>query len=135
MRPSPAGFPGIRFTEAVEDFAHQHQDPRVQDGTQYGDLLKYVDFDYTARVARVNLASMWSAANAPAMPRNVTISENIGFPAVNDSTPLEAISNDSLLKWTTGNDPWQPRMKLCGDLASLCSGRTLWRWGTRARRL
>lgn len=44
------GFPAVRFTEAVEDFAHQHQDPRVQDGTQYGDLLEYVDFEYTARV-------------------------------------------------------------------------------------
>lgn len=99
------GFPAVRFTEAVEDFAHQHQDPRVQNGTQYGDLLEYVDFEYTARVAAVNLASMWSAANAPAMPKNVTISEVVGFLATSESTPLEEISNDSQFSWITGNDP------------------------------
>jgi hypothetical protein len=99
------GFPGIRFTEAIEDFAHQHQDPRVQNGTQYGGLVKYVDFEYTARVAKINLASMWSAANAPAMPKNVTLSEVVGFPAPTESTPLEELSNDSLIRWTTGNDP------------------------------
>lgn len=99
------GFPAIRFTEAVEDFTHQHQDVRVQNGTQYGDLLPYVDFGYTQRVARVNLASMWSAANAPAMPRDVTISQSVGFPASSEDTPLEDVSNDSQFSWTTGNDP------------------------------
>ena len=100
-----AGFPAVRFTEAVEDFAHQHQDPRVQNGTQYGDLIEFVDFEYTARVAKVNLASMWSAANAPALPKNVTISTLVGFPAASESTPLYEISNDSQFSWTTGNDP------------------------------
>ena len=100
-----AGFPAVRFTEAIEDFTHQHQDPRVQNGTQYGDLLEFVDFEYTARVARVNLASMWSAANAPAMPLNVTISTLVGFPAASESTPLYEISNDSQFNWMTGNDP------------------------------
>lgn len=52
------GFPAVRFSEAVEDFAHQHQDPREQDGIRYGFLLEFVDFDYTSRVAKVNLASM-----------------------------------------------------------------------------
>lgn len=99
------GFPAIRFTEAVEDFTHQHQDVRVQDGVQYGDLVEYVDFDYTARVARVNLASMWSAANAPALPKNVTISQITGFPAASEETPLEVVSNDSQFTWVTGNDP------------------------------
>ena len=100
-----AGFPAVRFTEAVEDFAHQHQDPRVQNGTQYGDLIEYVDFEYVARVARTNLASMWSAANAPALPRNVTISSLVGFPAASESTPLELVSNESQFSWATGNDP------------------------------
>lgn len=99
------GFPAVRFTEAVEDFTHQHQNVRVQDGVQYGDLVEYVDFDYTARVARVNLASMLSAANAPALPRNVTISQLTGFPAANEQTPLDLVGNDSQFSWTTGNDP------------------------------
>ncbi|PPJ59974.1 hypothetical protein CBER1_10138 [Cercospora berteroae] len=98
------GFPAVRFSEAVEDFAHQHQDIREQDGIQYGDLIDFVDFDYTARVARVNLASMWSAANAPATPKNVTISRIIGFPAGNQSTDPALITNESGFSWVTGND-------------------------------
>jgi hypothetical protein len=99
------GFPAVRLTEAVEDFAHQHQDVRVQDGHQYGDLIKYVDFEYVARVARTNLAGMWSLANAPAMPKNVTISEVVGFTALDKNTPWKDISNDSKFCWNTGNDP------------------------------
>ena len=64
-----------------------------------------MDFDYTARVARTNLASMWSAANAPAMPKNVSISELVGFPAADRSTPPELITNDSQFCWNTGHDP------------------------------
>src|SRR5262249_25767399 len=43
------GYPAIRFVEAHENFDHQHQDVRVKDGVQYGDLLQYVDFDYLQR--------------------------------------------------------------------------------------
>ncbi|KAK4621587.1 putative zinc metalloprotease [Fulvia fulva] len=93
-----------RFTEALEDFTHQHQDPRVQDGHQYGDLIEYVDFDYTARVAKVNLASMWSAANAPAAPTNVTIITEIGSGASSLDEPLDLSSNDSLFSWNASND-------------------------------
>lgn len=98
------GFPAVRFTEAVEDYTHQHQDPRVQNGTQYGDLIEFVDFEYTARVGRTNLAAMWSAANAPRMPVNVTISQIYG-PAANESTPLSIVNNLSGFSWATGNDP------------------------------
>lgn len=100
-----AGFPAVRFTEAVENFFHQHQDPRVMNGTQYGDLIEYVDFDYTSRVAKVNLATMWSAANAPAMPVDVTLSLVVGFPAGSDNTPAFEVTNLSRFNWTTGNDP------------------------------
>jgi hypothetical protein len=100
-----AGYPAVRFAEAEEDFAHQHQDPRVQDNITYGDLLEFVDFDYTSRVAKVNLASMWSAANAPGMPTNVTVSEIVGFLAAAEDTPPGDITNDSQFSWTVGNDP------------------------------
>ncbi|SMQ53500.1 unnamed protein product [Zymoseptoria tritici ST99CH_3D7] len=98
------GFPAVRFTEAVEDFTHEHQDVRVQDGVQYGDLVEFVDMDYVTRVTKVNLASMWSAANAPAAPQNVTISRRVGFPAAARDTPLEIVNNLSLLRWTASND-------------------------------
>ena len=59
------GYAALRFTEAIEDWRHQHQTPRVEDGVQFGDLPEFVDFAYTANVARVNAAALASLANAP----------------------------------------------------------------------
>ncbi|KAI1493180.1 hypothetical protein F5X96DRAFT_623285 [Biscogniauxia mediterranea] len=64
-----------RFTEPREDFAHQHQDVRFDaaTATQYGDLPEFCDFEYVARVARVNGAALWSLAGSPGVPTNVRI--------------------------------------------------------------
>lgn len=59
------GFPAARFTEPNENFAHQHQDVRVVDGVQFGDLTEFVDFQFTVRAGRVNAAALWSLAQAP----------------------------------------------------------------------
>lgn len=63
------GYPAGRFTEPNEDFAHQHQDVRVVDGKQYGDLPEFCDFEYITRVARVNGAALWSSPRAPVRRR------------------------------------------------------------------
>ena len=81
-----AGYAANRFTEPREDFAHQHQDVRVEKGTQYGDLAEFCDFYYISRVGKVNGAAMWSMANAPDRPRNVTIETT-------------ALTNDSTFFW------------------------------------
>ena len=65
------GFAAVRFTEWREDFNHQHQNVRVEDGIRYGDLLEFVDFNYVARVARLNAATMAELASAPPEPVNV----------------------------------------------------------------
>ena len=65
------GFAAVRFTEFREDFHHQHQNVRKENGTEYGDLAKFVDFDYVAHVARLNAATLASLASAPAPPGNV----------------------------------------------------------------
>ena len=65
------GFAAVRFTEWREDFNHQHQNVRVEDGVQYGDLLKFDNFDYIARVARLNAATMAVRASAPPPPVSV----------------------------------------------------------------
>lgn len=62
------GFPAIRFTEKTEDYRHQHEDVRVEGGVQYGDLPEFVDFDYLANVARLNLALVSEGAGAPPPP-------------------------------------------------------------------
>jgi hypothetical protein len=65
------GFAAVRFTEFREDFNHQHQTPRTENGIEYGDLSKFVDFEYVAYVARLNAATLASLASAPAPPASV----------------------------------------------------------------
>jgi hypothetical protein len=65
------GFPAVRLTEFREDFHHQHQNVRMENGIHYGDLPKFVDFDYVAHVARLNAATLASLASAPAPPASV----------------------------------------------------------------
>ena len=67
------GFSAVRFTEFREDFHHQHQNVRTENGIEYGDLTKFVDDDYVAHVARLNAATLASLASAPAPPANVHI--------------------------------------------------------------
>ena len=87
-----AGYAALRFTEPVEDWRHQHQDVRVVDGVQYGDLPEFVDFGYVAQVARVNAAALASLALGPSVPREVEM-ENLR---------LEA---DTTLRWKPNPEP------------------------------
>ena len=80
------GFAAVRFTEYREDFNHQHQNIRTENGIEYGDLPKFVNFEYTAAVARLNAATLASLASAPAPPANVRL----------DTSRLD---NDSTLVW------------------------------------
>jgi hypothetical protein len=67
------GFAAVRFTEWRENFDHQHQTLRTQDGVEYGDLPKFVDFNYVVKVARLNGLTLASLAAAPSEPQNVHI--------------------------------------------------------------
>ena len=67
------GYPAARFTEPRENFNHEHQNVQVVNGVQFGDLIDFVDFDYVARVARVNAATMWALATGPGTPKNLQI--------------------------------------------------------------
>lgn len=78
-----AGFPAVRITEFRENYARQHQNVRTENGIEYGDLPKFVNFEYVAGVARVNAATLASLAAAPAPPRNVRLETK---DLVNDST-------------------------------------------------
>lgn len=67
------GFAAVRFTEWKENFNHQHQNIRVENGIQYGDLIEYDDFDYMANVARLNSAALATFASAPGLPQKVVV--------------------------------------------------------------
>jgi len=76
----------VRFTEFRENFNHQHQNVRTENGIEYGDLPKFVDYDYTANVARLNAATLSTLASAPAPPVDVRLL-------------TKALQNDSTLEW------------------------------------
>ena len=86
------GYPAVRFTEVNEEFRHQHQNVRVENGVQFGDLPEFVDFAYVANVARVNAASLAALALAPSRPKGVTILS-------------QRLQNDTELKWDTNTEP------------------------------
>jgi hypothetical protein len=80
------GFAAVRFTEYREDFNHQHQNVRTENGIEYGDLLKFVDFDYVANVARLNAATLAALASSPAPPAEVRLL-------------TKGLENDSKMEW------------------------------------
>jgi len=86
------GYPAVRFTEVNEEFRHQHQNVRVENGVQFGDLPEFVDFAYVANVARVNAASLAALAWAPSRPKGVTILS-------------QRLSNDTELRWDANKEP------------------------------
>ena len=67
------GFAAVRFTEFRENYDHQHQNVRTENGIEYGDLPKFVDYAYVANVARLNAATLASLASAPAPPAKVRV--------------------------------------------------------------
>ncbi len=83
------GFTAVRVTEMNENYYHQHENVRVENGIQYGDLPEFVDFEYVANVARVNAASLASLALAPARPKNAGL-------------VTSKLTNDTELKWDAG---------------------------------
>ena len=85
------GYAAVRFTEPNENYQHQHQNVRFENGIQYGDLPQFDDFNYIADVARVNAASLAVLALAPARPKNVV------FPT--------SLSNDTPIKWDANKEP------------------------------
>jgi hypothetical protein len=86
------GYPAVRFTEPNENYNHQHQNVRVENGVQYGDLPQYDDFNFIASVARINAAALASLALAPAAPKGVGIL-------------TRRLTNDTDLQWSANKEP------------------------------
>ena len=62
------GYPAIRFSVGVEDYDHQHQDIREENGRKFGDTIDEMDFPYLARVTALNIAVIRELASAPSAP-------------------------------------------------------------------
>lgn len=86
------GFASIRFCEMYENYDHQHQDIREEDGVQYGDLGEYVDAEYLADVTRLNAAVLVHLANSPSSPSNARVM-------------IAELTNDTTLRWDASPEP------------------------------
>jgi hypothetical protein len=67
------GFPAIRYTVGVENYHHQHQDLRIENGIEYGDTIDKMDFDYLAKVTALNVLTASALADAPPAPASATL--------------------------------------------------------------
>ena len=111
------GFSAVRFTEFREDFHHQHQNVRTENGIEYGDRVKFVDFDYVAQVARLNAATLASLAAAPAPPANVHL---LTKDLENDTTLTWQKSPGGLasayeILWRSTSSPFWEHVEKVGD--------------------
>jgi len=86
------GYAALRFTEPAEDFSHQHQNLRTENGKTYGDLPEFNDYNYIAQVARVNAAALATLANAPAAPARVQVR-------------TKELENDTSFVWQANKEP------------------------------
>jgi hypothetical protein len=86
-----AGLPAVRFTEPLEDYRHQHQTPRTENGIEFGDQIKYLNFTFMGKVAQDNAEALRQLALAPAPPTEVKLSGGI--------------SPDAKLAWSSVDDP------------------------------
>jgi hypothetical protein len=86
-----AGLPGVRFTEPLEDYNHQHQTPRTENGIEYGDFEKYLNFTFMGDVARDNAEALRQLALAPAAPTGAKLTG--------------AVTADAKVSWSAEDDP------------------------------
>jgi hypothetical protein len=86
------GYPGLRMTEPNEDYRHEHQDVREENGVLFGDRLQFVDFDYVANVARINLSALAALASGPAAPTGVKVEAS-------------TLTVDTTLQWQPNAEP------------------------------
>ncbi|HMJ48154.1 MAG TPA: M28 family peptidase, partial [Ferruginibacter sp.] len=81
-----SGYTAVRITEMNENYYHQHQDVRKENGIQYGDLPDFMDFEYLRKNTAVNLSNLANLAKAPATPVDVKID-------------VKKLGNNSYLYW------------------------------------
>jgi hypothetical protein len=102
-----AGIPAVRFTEPLEEYTQQHQTPRTENGVEYGDLEKYLDFRFMGNVARDNAEALRQLAMSPAAPTQATLEG--------------AVTPNAKVSWSVEDDPDRAGFEI------------LWRETTEAR--
>lgn len=80
------GYAAVRITEMNENYTRQHQNVRMENNIQYGDLEEYIDYEYLRKNTGINLANLANLAKAPSMPDSVKMD-------------VKKLTNSTLLYW------------------------------------
>jgi hypothetical protein len=105
-----AGFPAIRIAVAIEDYDHQHQDLRVENGVTYGDTVDEMDFAYLARATRLNISILTALARAP-MPPAVRVEGAVRPDTTVSWQPVAGAAGYSLYRRRTDERDWTRLME------------------------
>lgn len=82
-------YPAVRITEMNENYDHQHQDVKIKDGHQMGDLPEFMDFEYLRKNTAMNLSVLANLAKSPSPPQECIMD-------------IKQLSNYTFLSWTPG---------------------------------
>jgi hypothetical protein len=130
---SDQGYPAVRFAEAHEDYDHQHQTIRVENGVQYGDLLRFMDFDYLARVTRMNVAAAATLAFAPRRPAPAVLVRDLGYDTTLSWAPIPGATSYEIV-WRATTEPTWTHARSVGTVTSytIALPKDDWIFGVRA---
>lgn len=102
-----AGYPAVRVTEGAENYDRQHQDLRTEKGVRYGDVLEGVEFDYLAKVTRLNAITLASLALAPAPPEGVKIEGQVSADTTVSWSPVPGAASYRVWWRDTTDAKWR----------------------------
>ncbi len=101
------GFTAVRFVEPHENFVHQHQNVRIENGISYGDTPQYMDWNYLADATRVNIAALAAIASAPAAPARANlVLQRLGYNATVRWTPSAGATAYEIVWRATDESRW-----------------------------
>jgi hypothetical protein len=112
-----AGFPAIRFSAAIEDYEHQHQDLRVENGVTYGDTVSEMDFAFLADATRMNVRAAEALARAP-MPPIVQLDGMVRADVGLEFLPVAGAVHYNIWRRATDARDWELRDTLEADSAA-----------------
>ncbi|MDQ2908961.1 MAG: M28 family peptidase, partial [Candidatus Eremiobacteraeota bacterium] len=127
------GYPAVRFVEGAENFDHQHQNVRVENGVQYGDLARFLDFDYLARVTQLNVAALATLALAPAAPSASIVAKKLGYDTTLTWNAVPEAASYEVL-WRRTDEPAWSHATNVGNVttATLPLSKDDWLFGVRS---